>query len=198
MLFCSCEIFARNISTKFWLVLVAHSEQCVLILNFTLRCFFLSSLGQALDYCHSMGIMHRDVKPHNVMIDHEHRKVKYRTLSAFSPVMPALTLADYNLLTTLGSKFSHLLAPPDWLGLGRVLSPKPGIQCESGVQVLQRTWTAGGLPGEDNILFFYSSGCTSPELGGQNVTRICVFKWVYLFKIEVIEQDNSFPPLYFW
>ncbi|GER53751.1 protein kinase superfamily protein [Striga asiatica] len=35
---------------------------------------FLASV--ALDYCHSQGIMHRDVKPHNIAIDHEQRKLR--------------------------------------------------------------------------------------------------------------------------
>lgn len=38
--------------------------------------YYIFELLKALDFCHSKGIMHRDVKPHNVMIDHEKRKVR--------------------------------------------------------------------------------------------------------------------------
>ncbi|CAJ0930457.1 unnamed protein product, partial [Mesorhabditis belari] len=43
--------------------------------DFDIR-YYLFELLRALDYCHSMGIMHRDVKPHNVMIDHEKRELR--------------------------------------------------------------------------------------------------------------------------
>lgn len=38
--------------------------------------YYIYELLKALDYCHSQGIMHRDVKPHNVMIDHEQKKLR--------------------------------------------------------------------------------------------------------------------------
>ncbi|KAG0164220.1 Casein kinase II subunit alpha [Apophysomyces sp. BC1034] len=38
--------------------------------------YYMFELLKALDYCHSKGIMHRDVKPHNVMIDHQKRQLR--------------------------------------------------------------------------------------------------------------------------
>jgi casein kinase II subunit alpha len=38
--------------------------------------YYIYELLKALDFCHSMGIMHRDIKPHNVMIDHNRRKLR--------------------------------------------------------------------------------------------------------------------------
>lgn len=38
--------------------------------------YYLYELLKALDFCHSNGIMHRDVKPHNIMISHEERKLR--------------------------------------------------------------------------------------------------------------------------
>ncbi|CCH61300.1 hypothetical protein TBLA_0E02460 [Henningerozyma blattae CBS 6284] len=38
--------------------------------------YYMFELLKALDYCHSMGIMHRDVKPHNVMIDYKQKKLR--------------------------------------------------------------------------------------------------------------------------
>jgi len=38
--------------------------------------YYIYQLLKALKFCHSKGIMHRDVKPHNVMIDHEKRELR--------------------------------------------------------------------------------------------------------------------------
>ena len=37
--------------------------------------FYMYEVLKALDYSHSMGIMHRDIKPGNIMIDHSKKKL---------------------------------------------------------------------------------------------------------------------------
>lgn len=38
--------------------------------------YYIYEVLKALDYAHSNGVMHRDVKPHNIVVDHDARKLR--------------------------------------------------------------------------------------------------------------------------
>jgi casein kinase II subunit alpha len=39
--------------------------------------YYMKELLKALQFCHGRSIMHRNVQPHNIMIDHGRRKVPF-------------------------------------------------------------------------------------------------------------------------
>jgi len=57
---------------------VENTDFKVLFPTFTYHdvAYYIYELLKGLEYCHSHGVMHRDVKPHNVMIDHPKRKLR--------------------------------------------------------------------------------------------------------------------------
>lgn len=52
-----------------------HKQLYATFTDYDVR-YYLHELLKALDYCHSKGIMHRDVKPTNVVIDHRNFKLR--------------------------------------------------------------------------------------------------------------------------
>jgi len=54
---------------------IDFKELYPMLTDFEVR-YYISELLKALDYAHSNGIMHRDVKPHNIMIDHRNKKLR--------------------------------------------------------------------------------------------------------------------------
>jgi len=63
-----CLIFEHVNNTDFKVLYPTLSD-------FDIR-YYINEVLIGLDFCHSNGIMHRDIKPHNIVIDHAQRKLR--------------------------------------------------------------------------------------------------------------------------
>ena len=73
--------------------------------TYTMQRFYIYELLVALEFSHSNGIMHRDVKPHNVMIDHEKRKL--RLIGLPTPTPPSHAHLSFSLIPLSMCFFSY-------------------------------------------------------------------------------------------
>lgn len=83
--------------------------------------YYIFELLKALDFCHSKGIMHRDVKPHNIMIDHEKRTVSFCFFERVGG-----SLKGWRLIAGI-LPFRSISAAIDRLGTCRVLYVVPSL-----------------------------------------------------------------------
>jgi casein kinase II subunit alpha len=108
--------------------------------------YYIFELLKALDYCHSNGVMHRDVKPHNVMIDHEKRQLRLIDWGLAGTYIRSMVSS----FLVVGVEYTILFHFSSLLSLTRVffipfqthfriLSPWKRIQCEGCIKIFQGT-----------------------------------------------------------
>jgi WD40 repeat protein/tRNA A-37 threonylcarbamoyl transferase component Bud32 len=74
--------------------------------------FYLEHLADALDYAHSQGLLHRDIKPQNVLLDSRGHPL----LADFGLATPLSNSQSSSLMTVNISGTPYYMAPEQWQG----------------------------------------------------------------------------------
>ncbi|KAI8542044.1 hypothetical protein RHMOL_Rhmol08G0108500 [Rhododendron molle] len=138
--------------------------------DFDIR-YYIYELLKALDYCHSQGIMHRDVKPHNVMIDHEQRKLRLIDWGLAEFYHPG---QEYNVrvASRLGNLRRRSLGYPIEINLADIIAPF--CQYFKGPELLV------DLQDYDYSLDLWSLGCMFA--GMVSISHSAIYPWLIFRK----------------
>lgn len=100
----------------------------------TARSIFKQVVSAALS-CHSMGVVHRDIKDENILIDPGSLEIKLIDFGSGSLLNPEYSQADFD--------GTRVYSPPEWVG-NRLYLPLPGTSWSLGV--LLYNLTHGDIP----------------------------------------------------